>query len=347
MKTDFKRVCIVYTPYSLYLYLLYSNEEELNNTFFFFGEGIHKGIRDKFENKYFFSDECYSRRNVLSRLIYRIKLRNQSRKIWPFLADAHIFAQDIFFFSAALIGKRNYTMIEDAPNVIHRWRNLLNKPKSIYTNILITVKELFHKYMENSFYGEMGFNAQCNSVLITNAEYDPILKDKQVIQVDEMDYWYKSTESKKNKILSIYDLTEEDLTQLKKRKIILFSENFTSIGWITEQELVDIYAQRLDKYAADEIIIKKHAFDRTDYRKHFPNIYVFDKVIPMQLLNLLGIHYETAITICSSAVLSFPYDIQIEWIGTECHPKLLAAMGKQSLADYKIQRPAYNNNQKA
>ena len=119
---------IVYTPYSLYLYLLYSNEEELNHTFFFFGEGIHKGIRDKFDNMYFFSDELYRRRNICSKLLYRIRLRNKSRKIWPFLADAHILAQDIFFFSAALIGKRNYTMIEDAPNVIHRWRNLLNKP---------------------------------------------------------------------------------------------------------------------------------------------------------------------------------------------------------------------------
>jgi hypothetical protein len=198
----------------------------------------------------------------------------------------------------------------------------------------MVLKKIFHKLIENSFSGEMGDNAQCKSVLMTNIEFDPILKDKELIQVVETDYWNKASDTKKNKILTVFNITAEDLLQLRKRNIIVFTQNFASLGFLPEQELIDIYAERIAKYPLNEIIIKKHAFDRVDYRKYFPNTYVFDKIVPMQLLNLLDIRYDTAVTICSSAVLSFPYDIQIDWIGTESNPKLLAALGKQNPEAY-------------
>ena len=338
MKSDFNNVCIVYTPYSLYLYLLYSTEEEINNTFYFLGEGIDKRIRDKFENKHYFSDALYGNKKPLGRLIYHIRLRYQARKKWPFLADAQLFVQDSFFFSAALIAKRNYTLIEDAPNIFHRWREVLNRQRKTFSQVTHTAKRLFRILIENSFYKEMGDNAQCTSVLMTKIESDPILKDKQVIQVNEIDYWNNASESKKNKILSIYDVTPEDILELKKRKNILFTNNLTQLSWmkeqLTEQELIDIYVERLTKYDPDTVIIKKHPRDMVDYQKYFPDIYVFDKHAPMQLLNLIDIRYETAITILSSAVLSFPYPIHIDWIGTEIHPKLLASFGKITLEDY-------------
>ena len=348
MKTDFKRVYIGYTVYSLYLYLLYSTEEEINNTFFFFGEGIDKRIRDKFENQYFFNDAMYERKNTFSRLLYRIRLRHQSHQIWPFLKDAQIFAQDQFFFCAALIAKRNYTLVEDAPNVFLRHRGSMNKQRKTFLHIVYVFKKIFHKYIENSFSGEMGENAQCTSFLMTNIESDPILKGKELIQVVETEYWDKAPETKRNQILVVFSITAEDLAQLKKRKVIVFTQNFASLGFLPEQELVDIYAERIAKYPLEDIVIKKHAFDWIDYRKYFPDAYVFDKIVPMQLVNLLGIRYRTAITICSSAVLSFPYDIRIEnsirrsfpydiridWIGTEGNPKLFAALGKHELEAY-------------
>ena len=74
-----------------------------------------------------------------------------------------------------------------------------------------------------------------------------------------------------------------------------------------------------------------HPLDKIQYQKYYPEAYVFDKIVPMQLLNLLDIRYDTVITICSSAAFSFSYDINIDWIGTESNPKLLVALGKQEL----------------
>ena len=335
MKTDYKRVYIGYTVYSLYLYLLYSTEEEINHTFFFFGEGIDKRIRDKFDNTYYFNNELYEPKNIVSRLIYRIRLRYQSRRIWPFLKDAQLFAQDQFFFSGALIGKRDYTLIEDAPNVFLRHRDAINKQRKTFRHVVYVLKKIFHKFFENSFGGEMGENDQCKAVLMTNIESDPILGGKELIQVVETEYWNKAAETKKNKLLAVFNITSEDLAQLEKRKVIVFTQNFASLGFLPEQELVDVYAERIAKYPPDDIIIKKHAFDWVDYQKYFPNAYIFDKIVPMQLLNLLDIRYDTAVTICSSAVLSFPYNIQIDWIGTEGNPKLFAALGNPKLEDYR------------
>lgn len=334
MKKDFNRVYIGYTVYSLYLYLLYSTEEEIDNTFFFIGEGIHKSICEKLENKHYFSDDLYEPKNKISGLFYRICLRYQSRRKWSFLTKSQIFAQDHFFFSAALIGKRNYTLIEDAPNVFLRHRDGLNKIKKTPAQIIFDLNNLFRKFIENSYSGPMGDNAQCRSVLMTNIESDPILSNKQIIQVNETEYWRRSSEAKKNKILTVFNITPEDLIQLKKRKVIVFTQNFASLGFLPEEELVDVYAERISKYPPDEIIIKKHALDRVDYRKYFPSAYVFDKNVPMQLLNLLDIRYETAITICSSAVLSFPYEINIDWIGTTGNANLFAALGKHELEAY-------------
>ena len=338
MKTDFNRVYIGYTVYSLYLYLLYSTEEEINNTFFFLGEGIDESIRNKLENRYYFSDDEYRHKNIFSRYSYRVRLRYQSHRKWPFLKDAHLFVQDHFFYSGALIAKRNYTLIEDAPNVYYRHRTYIQQQQKTVKEYVYKVDSLFRKWIENSYYGTLGDNPQCKSILMTNIESDPILDGKELIQVIETEYWNAAAETKRNKILTIFNITSEDLAQLNKRKVIVFTQNFASLGFLSEQELIDIYAERITKHLSNEIIIKKHALDKVDYRKYFPDAYVFDKIVPMQLLNLLDIRYDTAITISSSAVLSFPYDIQIDWIGTDGNPKLFAAIGKQDLEAY------YNNS---
>jgi len=329
MNKSFNRVYIGYTVYSLYLYLLYSSLEEIKDTFFFVGEGIPESIRNKLQNKYYFNSKEYENKNPLSRLIFRIRLRYSSHKKWHFLRTAQIFAQDHFFYSRGLIGNREYTLIEDAPNIFSCHRAILNRLK--YPKVLVTLRNLMLKILENSYSGEMGENKSCKAVLITNIESDPILNNKQLLQVSDVLCWNQAPEAKQNEILTIFNITPEDLIQLRKRKVILLTQNFATLGYVSEQELVDIYSERLIKYSQDNIIIKNHPFDNVQYQKYFPEAYIFDKIVPMQLLNLLEIKYDTVVTICSSAAFSFPYDIQIDWIGTEINPKLLAALGKQEL----------------
>ena len=328
MDKNFRRVYIGYTAYSLYLYLLYSSLEEIEETYFFVGEGIHESIRNKLNNKYYFSNGEYEKKHPFSRLIYRMKLRRFSSKKWPFLKTAQIFAQDHFYYSRGLIGKREYTLIEDAPNIFSCNRAIINREKYKIKEYL---RVLLYKILENSYGGEIGDNKLCKAVIITNIESDPILEGKQLIQVNELQSWNQSPEAKQIEILSIFNITQEDLIQLKRRKVILLTQNFATLGYVSEQELIEIYSDRLKKYPQDNIVIKNHPLDKVQYQKYFPEAFIFDKIVPMQLLNLLDIRYNTTVTICSSAVFSFPYDIDIDWIGTEVNPKLLAALGVQEM----------------
>ena len=328
MNKEYKRVYIGYTAYSLYLYLLYSSIEEIKETFFFVSDGIHESIRNQLRNKYYFSNSEYEKKHYLFRLIYRIRLRYVSRKKWPFLKTAQLFVQDHFFYSRGLIGKREYTLIEDAPNIFSCNRAIINRLKY---PVIERLRCLLYKITENSYGGEIGDNKLCKAVLITNIESDPILEDKQLVQINEVQCWNQAPEAKRNEILSIFNITPEDLIQLTKRKVILLTQNFATLGHVSEQELVDIYSERLNNYSQDNIVIKNHPLDKVHYQKYFPDAFIFDKIVPMQLLNLLEIQYDTVVTICSSAAFSFPYDIQIDWIGTESNAKLLAVMGKQEL----------------
>ena len=326
----YNRVYIGYTTYSLYLYLLFSSLEEIKETFFFVGEGIHESIRNQLHNKYYFSDGEYEKKRPLSRIIHRVRLRLNSRRKWPFLKTAQIFAQDHFYYSRGLIGRRKYTLIEDAPNIFTCHRDRLNRLNFSKT-ATVFLKSLLYQILENSFNREFGDNGFCNAVLITNMESDSILTGKQLIQVHDVQCWNQAIETKQTEILSVFNISSSDLIQLKKRKVILLTQNFATLGYVSEQELVGIYAERLKKYSQDDIVIKNHPLDKVQYQKYFPEVYVFDKVVPMQLMNLLNIRYDTVVTICSSAVFSFPYDIHIDWIGTESNPKLFAALGKQEL----------------
>jgi len=328
MDKSFGKVYIGYTAYSLYLYLLYFSLEEIEETFFFVGEGISESVRNRLPNRYYFSDSRYKEKNPLSRIFYRIRLRSSSSRKWPFLKTARIFAQDHFFYSRGLIGKREYTLIEDAPNIFSCNRAIINRLKYPVVEFL---RVLSYQILENSYRGEIGDNRLCKAVLITNVESDPILEGKQLLRVDEVECWNQATQDKRNTILSIFNITPEDLIQLRRRKVIVLTQNYATLGYVSEQELVDIYSGRLKKYPPDSIIIKSHPLDKVQYQKYFPEAFIFDKIVPMQLLNLLDIRYDTIVTICSSAAFSFPYDVRIDWIGTESNSKLLAALGKQEL----------------
>ena len=54
---------------------------------------------------------------------------------------------------------------------------------------------------------------------------------------------------------------------------------------------------------------------------------VFEKPLPFQLLSIIGIKFNRAITVCSSTITSFDYKLDIEISGTTVHPKLVETYG--------------------
>lgn len=53
----------------------------------------------------------------------------------------------------------------------------------------------------------------------------------------------------------------------------------------------------------------------------------------MQLIDIMGIKFEKAVTVSSTAVLSFHYEIEIDWIGTTYNKTLFDYYGDSPLTD--------------
>jgi hypothetical protein len=85
----------------------------------------------------------------------------------------------------------------------------------------------------------------------------------------------------------------------------------------------------VNNYDRGTLLIKKHPRETFDYKILFPDIPVFEKPIPIQLFDLLGVRFKRAITVFSSAVASFDYDIKIDWYGTEISEALLKNFGSK------------------
>ena len=145
--------------------------------------------------------------------------------------------------------------------------------------------------------------------------------------------WDNSPKEKKQFILNVFDINPSDIQILNSRDIILFTQQFSDDHYLTVDEQITLYKKILSNYDQTKVIIKPHPRDSIDYKKKFPGIAVFEKIAPMQLLDLLDIHFKIAVTISSSAVLSIPYKLKIDWYGSRIHPKLLKIEGDRRLED--------------
>lgn len=147
----------------------------------------------------------------------------------------------------------------------------------------------------------------------------------EVINLKEL--WSKKTENEKKEILDFFNFTENDYNMLKTKKYILFTQPLSEDNAITEEEKVELYKKIINNYDKDKLIIKTHPREKTDYKKVFSDIEVMKQTFPSELLNLLDIKFEKAITIFSTAAVTTRKDIKVDWYGTEVHPKILKEFG--------------------
>ena len=99
-------------------------------------------------------------------------------------------------------------------------------------------------------------------------------------------------------ILNIYGLTHQDINELKKYKKIVLTQPYGK----TEKDKVEFYAKCIGGYNVDDVVIKSHPRETTDYSNYFPNAYFFGKQIPFQLLEMCGVKFKEIYTINSSSL---------------------------------------------
>lgn len=315
---DWNNVCVVNTSYALMLYLVYSDEKTIGHTKFVVGDNIVE-LTNVFENVEYIPDNAVNGR--LGHLLLRLKNLLKSNP-----KDVNIYGQDHLSFSAAVIGNKSYTLIEDGPGVFTIYKQLKNlKFNYCSTNPLHIIRNLLYGYVTERY---LGNNPHCTNRIITRYDSEsPLLQDKKYTLVDLNILWKESTQAKRNLIMKAFNISHDDLNKLK-RPHILFTQPFMVDCGFSEKEERDLYQNIIDKYSdSNSLVIKPHPRDLLDYEKYFPGIPVIKTKAPMQLLGAIGCDYKRAITVSSSSVSCMPSSTEIIWLGTKIDERISRVYG--------------------
>lgn len=189
-------------------------------------------------------------------------------------------------------------------------------------------KNTYKRSLKNRLFSVpvFGVYKNVNKIYLTGLAPIPSeIKDKvEIINLKEL--WNKKSDTEKEEILNIFGFNNEIINNLKGKNKILYTQPLSEDGVISEEEKIELYRQIIKNYDEKELIIKKHPREKTDYRVIFPKVEVLDQSFPAELFKLLDIKLKKAITIFSTAVLS-DKEIEIDFYGTEIHPKLVERFG--------------------
>lgn len=132
------------------------------------------------------------------------------------------------------------------------------------------------------------------------AEEMPI-QDNRIEYLDLNQLWAERTPDEKRKFLYYFQVEEESLERLEKGKVLLITQPLSEDHIMSEDEKIAVFDSIIKQYGSDNIIIKPHPREWTDYKKYFPNIEVFPKTAPFELLKLVAPKMNKVATFFSTA----------------------------------------------
>ncbi|MBO2524451.1 MAG: hypothetical protein CW341_01935 [Bacteroidetes bacterium] len=318
-----QNVCICVVIYPLLQYLLLNDLEICkHHTAYILDESISEKIRNKLPAYTF---KAYSNK-VWRKLVRAFQALTRDIR-HPYLKKATIYAQDHDIVSI-LIGKHDYYLLSDGPFIITRY---FAEGNGLRQRAVAKAHSL-QGFIEQAIYGKpfvwrFGENEQCKRIYLAEKNDAPILRNKEVIVNSFQELWQQATAEKQQFILDVFDVTPEDCARLQSKPIVFFSQPMVGDQLLNDVEYVEVLQKIFDHYPHSELIIKTHPRDKFNYSKYFPDIDVFNKPVNLQLLSILSLSLKKAVTIFSTAVMDLPENVEIDWIGVDIHPKLLAFAG--------------------
>ena len=315
------------TYYGLFISLLLPNID-VKKCFFFIASNMKVNI----DAEHLFYMEIKKLKFPFSILYYDFYLKYKLNKIVKekkldtnlIIGQDHIIGKDYFL-------NYNYHLVEDG--------------LGSYTTFYIEQKRYKKRYVFNKILGRKSWNGTHENVkkiyFTRKDNISPeIVKKAEFIDLKEL--WKNKTEKEKKEILNIFFFDINEMKKVEARKYILFTQPLSEDSIISEEEKIELYRRVLDNYNNKKVIIKTHPREKTDYTKIFKDVFILNNQFPAELLSILNIHFDKVITLFSTAVMIFEDKIDIDFYGTEVHPKLLERFGTM---ENVIKRNKFLDNQ--
>ena len=344
------QVLITTSPYTTLLYFLVNDLDEIKQSNYFFiqhrkwTDQDKNHIQELLPNSYFLNEKPVTAKFrsikllflshkacqiIAKRIIPYLTLRLTKNHRWPFLKNSTIYAYDDISICSALIGSSDYIFVEEG---LYTYENAdVYAGNGKFSRMLVKKIEKFL----NTPFGIKGLalNNQAKKLILTGLSDIPKCYSKKNLEIISIpDLWKKSNDEKKSFIMKFFNLSVNDLDNLRKRDIIFIEQAFSSDGYITRDEQIEMIRKIIEKYNAQRIVLKTHYRSTINYREIFPELFVWDKLTPMELMNLCGIKFTKAITVNSTAVSQLPDDVKIEWLGLNMNSELFSHLSNSSRA---------------
>lgn len=307
---EITNVCLTGNVRVLLLYLLYSDDNVLKNTYFFL-DNIPQSIAQKLPHR----KEISFKASLINNLYTSFKIRIWRIVKYPFLKHANYFGQDNILISKLLYPSCNMTLIEDG---------LLSyfydpQPKVIQKYWLLRKLFLINIKREELF----GRSKQVKKILLTGLFPIPTDIKNKVVLIDVNALWNKCSDRKKELIYNIFNYSCDGINNISYDDILL-TQPLSEDGAISEEEKIRIYKGIVgDK----KIIIKPHPREKTNYSYYFPDAVILKPYLPIELYSVQGVTFKRAYTIFSTAVFMLPNIKEIHFIGTKQYPQLMDFYG--------------------
>lgn len=319
-----KRIVIGNTEYSILLYILLV--ETWENDIFLLGDTLRKDFIKRIKKEVkdvIIVNPSSLRRGFLKYYIQIFKVYMYIKKISK-KSNIQIYGNDNLGFSR--FRKSGYIIIEDG---------LINYQKKGSVLGVEFIKAILR--FQNPFYKGCGYSKYVKKIYLTGlAEIPNEIKNKvEIVEIKKL--WNLKKQEEKYRILKLFNCSIDLLEKLSDRKIILYTQPLSEDSILSEDEKVELYSRIIRNYQEENIVIKKHPREKTDYKKYFKKVKVFEEIFPAEFLELYEIRFDKSVTIFSSAVLSCKSK-KIDFYGTEVHPKLLERFGSM---DHIIKRNCY------
>lgn len=300
-----RKIIIEKSPYSLFLFFLMENYEK--DTVFILNKGIPysivKNIKKEYENVYF---------------VEQLNLR-RDRSLINIKKDINILKN--YFFYVFKLRKNKKIKIYGKPDLYLSWFFIL---KEFY--LLEEGKEIpnyFNSHLLNIYFGRY-----LQRIYLTeNSEIDKKFLSR-VDRIEILKLWKDKNEKEKSKILNYFNLNEDILKKLEGKKFLLLTQPIEEHG-ISEEEKIKIYKEilsNLENKIEDELIIKMHPREKTNYYKWFPKATIIQGDIINEIFYILNIKFENVITLFSTAACNIEYE-KLYFFGTAGFEKLEKEFG--------------------
>lgn len=157
----------------------------------------------------------------------------------------------------------------------------------------------------------------------------------QFINIKER--WGALSYNEKNDICSIFNFDSNIINNLKDN--LLITQPLSEDGFLSEEGKIAVYRKILmeNDINLNNLTIKPHPREVSDYHHYFPHSFVISKVFPYELLAFFGANIKKIITLYSSGLDLFDSHSDVIFTGT----KILKDMNCNI-----IYIPSYSSNKK-